>query len=160
MTVGITSALPLDDDSLLLGNDIAGERVIFNPQPTVSCIPETRIETEKIKDEFPNIFPACVVTRSMSKNDKSKHGASISDNCDISETFMNDLDSNCDLSSSNDDETVTQLNLRSNIIDRESLIFWTRTCFRINAFVNSCCLWRRSPKTPYLLLFEIWSSVA
>ena len=59
----------------------------------------------------------------MSKHDKSKHGNSISDNYDISETFMNDLDSNCDLSSSNDDEKVTQLDLRSDIIDRESLIF-------------------------------------
>ena len=54
--VGITSALPLDDVSLLLGNDIAGERVILNPQPTVSCIPETRIETEKIQDEYPIYF--------------------------------------------------------------------------------------------------------
>ena len=33
VTVGITSALPLDDVSLLLGNDIAGERVFLNPQP-------------------------------------------------------------------------------------------------------------------------------
>ena len=88
VTVGITSALPIDDVSLLLGNDIAGERVILNPQPTVSCIPETRMEIEKIQDEFPNIFPACVVTRSMSKHGKSKHGNSISDNYDISETFM------------------------------------------------------------------------
>ena len=113
VTVGITSALPLDDNSLLLGNDIAGERVILNSQPTVLCIPEAKIETEKIQDEFPNIFPACVVTRSMSKHNKNDN--SISDNYDISGTFMTDLDSDCDLSSSNYDERVTQLNLQLNL---------------------------------------------
>ena len=59
----------------------------------------------------------------MSKHDTSKHDNPINDNYDISEMIMTDLDSDCDLTSSNDDERVTQLNLRSDIIDGESLIF-------------------------------------
>ena len=36
---------------------------------------------------------------------------------------MTDLDSDCDLSSSNDDERFTQSNLHSDIIEGESFIF-------------------------------------
>ena len=58
----------------------------------------------------------------MSKHDKSKHGNSISDNYDISETFMILIQIVISVQVMMM-KRVTQLNLRSDIIDRESLIF-------------------------------------
>ena len=72
VNVGIRESLPIEGISLLLGNDLAGDKVTVEPQ--VVDIPITEKNTAKLEEEFPDIFPACVVTRSMTaKTDKSNH---------------------------------------------------------------------------------------
>ena len=60
-TVGVRPKLPIAGVSMLLGNDLAGVKVI--PDPIVSTEPCVKDDN----DEENNIFPACAVTRAMSK---------------------------------------------------------------------------------------------
>ena len=49
VAVGIRPTLPVDGVSLLLGNDIAGEKVIVNPWlPSLPCLPIARIKLCRI----------------------------------------------------------------------------------------------------------------
>lgn len=83
--VGIAPTLPVSGVQLLLGNDLAGDRVVTDPivseNPVVSGP-----EVEQLEDDFPEVFPACVVTRSMAeKADKE-------DEVELGKTFMVNLD--------------------------------------------------------------------
>ena len=60
VTVGVVPTLPVEGVSFLLGNDLAGGKVSVSPMVVEE--PETQLETEKLREEFPGIFPACVVT--------------------------------------------------------------------------------------------------
>ena len=59
--VGVRPELPVKGVSMLLGNDFAGGKVL--PEPIVSNRPCTKVVLEEDKD----IFPACTVTRSMTR---------------------------------------------------------------------------------------------
>ena len=48
---------------MILGNDLAGERVMVDPR--VVDKPRDDEKTERLAEKFPSIFPASVVTRSM-----------------------------------------------------------------------------------------------
>ena len=63
--VGVVDSLPMQGISMLLGNDLAGERVV--PHPRVVEKPMVSEETEKIEQEHPGTFPSCVVTRAEAK---------------------------------------------------------------------------------------------
>ncbi|KAL5021229.1 hypothetical protein ScPMuIL_000384 [Solemya velum] len=65
VTIGVRPELPIEGVSLILGNDLAGEKVRVDP--LVSSIPDKTGDAETIQQEFPGIFPSCAVTRSMSK---------------------------------------------------------------------------------------------
>ena len=67
--VGVRPSLPVKDVSIILGNDLAGKRVV--PSPVVSARPCESDETNRLVEEFPHVFPACAVTRSMTKNAES-----------------------------------------------------------------------------------------
>ena len=56
-------SLPVEGISLILGNDLAGEKVMVDPR--VVDKPRDDERTEKLAEKFPGIFPASVVTRSM-----------------------------------------------------------------------------------------------
>ena len=62
VTVGVVPTLPVEGVSFLLGNDLAGDKVSVSSMVVEE--PETQLETEKLREEFPGIFPACVVTSS------------------------------------------------------------------------------------------------
>ena len=90
VTVGIRPTLPVEGISLLLGNDLAGEKVV--PDPIVSKEPCVKEECE----EEQKIFPACAVTRAMSKK--------LSDEVQINKTG-NDLElENTFMTKVNEDE--------------------------------------------------------
>ena len=57
--VGVRPKLPIEGVSMLLGNDLAGIKVI--PDPIVSKEPCVADDT----DEMISFFPACAVTRAM-----------------------------------------------------------------------------------------------
>ena len=65
VSVGIIRKIPVEGVSLLLGNDLAGDRV--NVAPLVCEKPVTSEDTELLGQQIPNLFPACVVTRSMAE---------------------------------------------------------------------------------------------
>ena len=60
------------------------------PYPHITRSPAVEENTENLEEEFPGIFPACVITRAKSK--KLKHDTSMYENVDLSNTFMTELD--------------------------------------------------------------------
>lgn len=61
--VGVRAALPVEGVSLLLGNGLAVGKVTADPILTFK--PYDFNNTEQLETEFPNLFPACVVTRAI-----------------------------------------------------------------------------------------------
>lgn len=61
--VGVVKTLPVPGVQLLLGNDLAGGRVI--PTPILSEHPEKSFSTLQLEESCPDLFPVCAVTRSM-----------------------------------------------------------------------------------------------
>ena len=63
VTVGVRPDLPVKGVSLLLGNDLAGDKVMVNPH--VSSLPNVLSDTEM--QDIPGLYPACAVTHAMAK---------------------------------------------------------------------------------------------
>ena len=63
--------------SLLLGNDLAGEKVMANP--CLSSLPCKSDSTSKILQDIPNLFPACAVTRVMTRKAAEHSSVSLQD---------------------------------------------------------------------------------
>ena len=77
---------------MLLGNDLAGGKVL--PQPIVTRDPCTEADND---DESSVVFPACVVTRSMTwkamfEANSEDEGNDLVPNLDLDGTFMTYLD--------------------------------------------------------------------
>ena len=64
VVVGVTSSLPVNKVTLILGNDLAGERV--SADPIILDNPIHTSDTSNMEEEYPGIFPSCAVTRSQS----------------------------------------------------------------------------------------------
>ena len=63
IVIGMRPSLPVEGISLILGNGLAGERVMVDQRVVEK--PREYEKTEKLTEKFPGIFPAPVVTRSM-----------------------------------------------------------------------------------------------
>ena len=93
--VGVVAELPMQGISLLLGNDLAGGKVL--PSPIVSACPVLDSETEKLEEEIPGIFPSCVVTRAQAMKEKEKANENSDDNeVNLNDTFFKELNENAD----------------------------------------------------------------
>ena len=64
MAVGLRPCLPVKGISLILGNDLAGYKVVVNPQVLEIPCKDTKWEQGK---QFEGLFPSCAVTRAMAK---------------------------------------------------------------------------------------------
>ena len=65
VAVGIRPSLPFKGVHLLLGNDLAGDKVVVNPLLTnTPC--EDQLP-DPIEQEIPDLYPSCAVTRAMAK---------------------------------------------------------------------------------------------
>lgn len=98
--VGVMSELPIKGVSMMLGNDLAGDKV--HPNPIVTNTPSSSSDNEE--DE---IFPACVMTRAMSKkadSEKEESGNCQNDAFNLEDTFFKVL--NETETSSGDDQKV------------------------------------------------------
>ena len=74
VVVGVRPFLPFEGIHLLLGNDLAGGKVVANPLLTDK--PSVEQSIDPIEQEIPGLYPACAVTRAMSKKaHKSKFSA-------------------------------------------------------------------------------------
>nr|XP_027235069.1 uncharacterized protein LOC113826385 [Penaeus vannamei] len=91
--VGLVDQLPMHGVHFLLGNDIAGKKV--NPVPLLSEKPVAVEETKQLVEEVPHVFPACVVTRSMSTNIKVPQTGNVinPDVVNLADTFFATIDS-------------------------------------------------------------------
>ncbi|KAK3084422.1 hypothetical protein FSP39_016366 [Pinctada imbricata] len=92
--VGVRPTLPVQGVSLLLGNDLAGGKVVADP---IVC---EKITSDVVSDdEDDDLYPACAVTRAMARN-RQKEAESTSalnedhpsKNVDLSDTFMSTID--------------------------------------------------------------------
>ena len=65
VAVGIRQTLPFKGVHLLLGNDLAGDKVVVNPLvPDTPCMDQS---PDPIEQELPDLYPSCAVTRAMAK---------------------------------------------------------------------------------------------
>ena len=89
IVIGIRPSLPVEGISLILGNDLAGERVMVDPRVVEK--PRDDEETERLAERFPGIFPASVVTRSM-KAKKEVIKEQGKEEIGLSGTFLENID--------------------------------------------------------------------
>ena len=66
VVIGIKPSLPFKGVHLLLGNDLAGDKVVVNP--LVTDTPKIGQTDDPIEQEIPDLYPSCAVTRAMAKN--------------------------------------------------------------------------------------------
>ena len=80
VAVGIRPSLSFKGVHLLLGNDLAGDKVVVNPLLTnIPCIDQP---PDPIEQEIPDLYPSCAVTRAMAKKAKQNDG-----DIDLIDTF-------------------------------------------------------------------------
>ena len=89
IVIGMRPCLPVEGISLILGNDLAGERVMVDPRVVEK--PRVNEKTERLAEKFPGIFPASVVTRSM-KAKKEAIKEQGKEEIDLSGTFLENID--------------------------------------------------------------------
>lgn len=86
VVVGVKSKLPVSDVSFILGNDLAGGKILLNPE--VVAVPVIQ-QPDDLRKKFLNVFPVCAVTRAMVA--KQGHKAADDDAVvDLSESFLVD----------------------------------------------------------------------
>ena len=89
IVIGMRPSLPVEGISMILGNDLAGERVMVDPRVVEK--PRDDEETERLAEKFPGIFPASVVTRSM-KAKKEAIKEQGKEEIGLSGTFLENID--------------------------------------------------------------------
>ena len=65
VVIGIKPSLPFKGVHLLLGNDLAGDKVVVNP--LVTDTPNICQTDDLIEQEIPDLYPSCAVTRAIAK---------------------------------------------------------------------------------------------
>ena len=83
VVIGITYSLPFKSVHLLLGNDLAGDKVVVNP--LVTDTPNIGQTDDPIEQEIPDLYPSCAVTGAMAKNAILKDSNS---DIDLKDTFI------------------------------------------------------------------------
>ena len=83
VVIGITPSLPFKGVHLLLGNDLAGDKVVVNP--LVTDTPNIGQTDDPIEQEIPDLYPSCAVTRAMAKKAILKNSNS---DIDLTDTFI------------------------------------------------------------------------
>ena len=89
IVIGMRPSLPVEGISLILGNDLAGEKVMVDPRVVEK--PRDDENTERLAETFPGIFPASVVTRSM-KAKKEAIKEQGKEEIGLSGTFLENID--------------------------------------------------------------------
>ena len=89
IVIGMRPSLPVEGISLILGNDLAGEKVMVDPRVVEK--PWDHENTERLAEKFPGIFLASVVTRSM-KAKKETRKEQGKEEIGLSGTFLENID--------------------------------------------------------------------
>ena len=91
VAVGIRQTLPFKGVNLLLGNVLAGDKVVVNPLVTdTPCMDQS---PDPIEQELPDLYPSCAVTRAMAKKAMLTEKQSDVDLTDsfIGQSFKNEI---------------------------------------------------------------------
>ena len=83
VVIGITPSLPFKGVHLLLGNDLAGDKVVVNP--LVTDTPNIGQTDDPIEQAIPDLYPTCAVTRAMTKRAILKNS---NFDIDLTDTFI------------------------------------------------------------------------
>ena len=112
VVIGIKPSLLFKGVHLLLGNDLAGDKVVVNPLVTDTS--NTGQTDDPIELEIPDLYPSCAVTRAMAKNAILKNSNSDIDLTDIfiGQYFNNEIKTSLDLSLS-DTQTDSSMSCHS-----------------------------------------------
>ena len=94
VTVGARPSLPIEGVHLILGNDLAGDKVVVNPVMTEK--PEVTITIDPIEEEIPDLYPSCAVTRAMAQKanvENAREGKSTNSDYtyDLNDTFLSSM---------------------------------------------------------------------
>ena len=89
IVIGMRPSLPVEGISLILGNDLAGEKVMVDPRVVEK--PRDDENTERLAEKFPGMFLASVVTRSM-KAKKEAIKEQGKEEIGLSGTFLENID--------------------------------------------------------------------
>ena len=89
IVIGMRPSSPVEGISLILGNDLAGKKLMVDPRVVEK--PRDDEETERLAEKFPGIFPASVVTRSM-KAKKEVIKEQGKEEIGLSGTFLENID--------------------------------------------------------------------
>ena len=76
--VGLRPSLSVQGVSLILGNDLAGEKIMVNP--CMSPNPQLSSGPEEIELDVPGVFPSCAITHAMAHKLKENKANSLLDN--------------------------------------------------------------------------------
>uniref|UniRef100_A0A8C1TD20 Gypsy retrotransposon integrase-like protein 1 n=1 Tax=Cyprinus carpio TaxID=7962 RepID=A0A8C1TD20_CYPCA len=76
--VGVRPSLPVKGVTFILGNDLAGGKVM--PMLEVTDMPKMGLASDELSRVYPDVFSACVVTRAQSRE--------MVDEVDLTDTFM------------------------------------------------------------------------
>ena len=89
VSVAVVNQIPVEGVKMLLGNDLAGDRVKANPH--VISEPSTLDDTEFQRQENPEIYHACVVTRSMAMKEKQEEEKEANE-IELADTFLSKVE--------------------------------------------------------------------
>ena len=121
IVIGMRPSLPVEGISLILGNDLAGEKVMVDPRVVEK--PRDDENTERLAEKFPGIFPASVVTRST-KAKKEAIKEQGKEEIGLSGTFLENIDGKFE--ERNKEKTDKALmrnesrNVKENILEKQS----------------------------------------
>ena len=92
VVVALCSQIPIVGVSFILGNDLAGGRVLVTPK--VTSIPQLADVPDELEKMYPDTFPVCAVTRAMSRQKQDELKMSDPFDIGLSVPFMarGDLD--------------------------------------------------------------------
>ena len=123
VVIGITPSLPFTGVHLLLGNDLAGDKVVVNQ--LVTDTPNIGHSDDPIEQKISDLYPSCAVTRAMAKRAILKNSNSDIDLTDtfIGQYFNNEIKKSLDPSLSD-----TQTDSQCLVIHHHGLLTKVTTC--------------------------------
>lgn len=116
VTVGIRPSLPVKEISMLLGNDIAGGRIL--PGLIVSHVSPASC-SDDLSTRFPEVFSSSVVTRAMAQKARDTQVEEQNDFIGLSDTFLVQSPPVCDTDASSNSVPLSSNKLS---LSRERLI--------------------------------------
>ena len=112
IVIGMRPALPVEGITLILGNDLAGEKVMVDPRVVEK--PRDDEKTERLAEKFPGIFLASVVTCSM-KAKKEAIQEQGKEEIGLSGTFLENIDGKFEERNKEKAEKVVRRNESRNV---------------------------------------------